>query len=46
MKIPTYLKVEQCGLSTETIKHVVFDKQLLLNISRMETMQYADVSYL
>jgi len=46
MKIPMYLKIEQCGSSTETIKHFVFDEKLSLNVSKMETMQYADVSYL
>ena len=41
-----HLKIEQRGLSTETIKHVVFDKKLSLTILRLGIMRYADVSYL
>ena len=46
MKIPIYLKVEQRCLSTETIKLAALDKKSSLSVSKMETMQYAGVSYL
>lgn len=46
MGIPTYLKVEQRGLFTETILGIMFSKKLLLETVTMKAAQQTRVSYL